>query len=91
MLGNIAISWERSIRNCVTTASCEAEYVARCHASKEALFIRVNLVFLLPELTGMQVDIFCENEDAKAIADKSSSASRCKHINVELHSIQGLM
>ena len=82
MLGDTAIGWKSSTQKCVTTATCEAEYVALCDASKEALFTRAVLVFLQPDLTGMRVDIFGDNEGAKAIADNPSSASRSKYIDV---------
>ena len=39
----------------------------------------------------MRVDIFGDNEGAKAIADNPSSASRSKHIDAKLHFIQGLI
>ena len=38
-------------QKCVTTATCEAEYIALCAVSKEALFMRAVLVFLQPGLT----------------------------------------
>ena len=38
----------------------------------------------------MRVDIFGDNEGAKAITDNPSSASRSKHIDVKLHFIRGL-
>ena len=38
VLGDSAIGWKSSTQKCVTTATCEAEYVALCDASKEALF-----------------------------------------------------
>ena len=38
------------------TATCEAEYVALCDVSKEALFTRTVLVFLQPDLIGIRVD-----------------------------------
>ena len=92
MLDYTVISWKSSTQKSVTTATCEAEYVALCDASKDALFTRrAVLVFLQPELSGMQVDIFGDNEGAKAIADNPSSASRSKHIDVKLHSIRGLI
>ena len=53
----------------MTAATCEAEYVAFCNASKEALFTRAVLIFLQLELTGMVVNIFGENGGAKAISD----------------------
>ena len=73
------------------TATCEAEYVALCDASKQAVFTRAILVFLQPELSGMRVDIFGDNDGAKAIADNPSSESRSKHVDVKLHFIRGLI
>ena len=40
MLGDTAIGWKISTQKCVTIATCEAEYVALCDASKNALFTR---------------------------------------------------
>ena len=91
MMGDTAIGWKSSTHNCVTTATCEAEYVAPCDASKEALFATAVLVFLQPDLIGMRVDVFGDKEGAKAIADNPSSASRSKHIDVKLHFIRGLV
>ena len=92
MLGDTAIGWKSSTQKCVATATCEAEHVSLCDASKEALFTRVVMVFLQLELSGMRVDIFGDNEGViKSIADNPSSASRSKHIDVKLHFIQGLI
>ena len=46
MLGDTAIGWKSNMQKCVTTATCEAECVALCDASKEALFTKAALVFL---------------------------------------------
>ena len=73
------------------TATCEAEYVALCDVSKEALFTRAVLVFLQPELIGIRVGIFGDNEGAKAIADNPRSVSRSKHTCVKVHFIRGLI
>ena len=91
MLGDTAIGWKSSTQKCVTTATCEVQYVVLCDASKDALFTRAVSVFLQPGLSGMRVDIFGDNESAKAIADNPSSASRSKHIYVKLHFIRGLV
>ena len=48
-------------------------------------------MFLQPELTRMREDIFDDNGGAKAIADNPSSASRSKHIDVNVHFILGLI
>ena len=93
ILDDRAISWKSSTQQCVTTATCEAEYVVLCDASKETLFTftRAVLVFLQSELSGMRVDIFGDSEGARAIADNPSSASRSKHSDVKLHFIRGLV
>ena len=91
MLGDTAIGWKSSTQKCVTTATCEVQYAVLCDASREALFTRAVSVFLQPELSGMRVDTFGDNESAKAIADNPSSASTSKHIYVEPHFIQGLV
>ena len=50
------------------------------------------LVFLQSELTRMKVDVFGDDsEGSKAIANNPSSASRCKHIDVKLYFIRGLV
>ena len=40
MLGDTTISWRTPTQNCVTTATCEAEFVPLCDTPKEALFIK---------------------------------------------------
>ena len=91
MLGDTAIGWKGSMQKCVTTATCEAEYVALCDVSKEVPFMRAVLVFLQPGSTRTREEIFRDIEGAKAIADIPSSASRSKHIDVKLHFIRGLI
>ena len=73
VLADTAIGWKSSTQKCVMG---EAEYVVLCDASKEALFMRAVLVFLWPDLTGMRMEMFGDNEGAKAIADNPSSVSR---------------
>ena len=91
MLGDKAIGWKSSTQKCVTTATCEAEYVALCDASKNALLTRALLVILQRDLIGMRVDIFGDNEGTKAIAYNPGSASRSRHIDLKLHFIRGLI
>ena len=53
--------------------------------------MRAVLVFLQPELTGVKVEIFGDNEGATTIAGYPSSASKSRHIDVKLHFIRGLI
>ena len=91
VFGDTTIDWKSSTQKCVTTASCEAKYVALCDESKEVLFTRAVLVFLQPELSGMRVYVFVDNESSKAMTDSPSSAWRSKHVDVIICFIQGLI
>ena len=91
ILEDTAIGWKSSTQKCVTTATCKAEYVALCYASKKVLFMKAVLVFQQPEQTGIRVDVFGDNGGAKAIADNPSSASGSTHIDVKLHFVRGLI
>ena len=53
--------------------------------------MRAVLVFLQPDLTGLRMEIFGDNEGATAIADNPSSASRSRYTGVKLHFIRGLI
>ena len=57
MLGDTSIGWKSSTQKWVTTATCEAEYVALSDASKEALFMRAVLVLLQPDSTRMRMRV----------------------------------
>ena len=46
MLVDTAIGWKSSTQKYVTTANCEANYVALCDASNETFFTRAVFVFL---------------------------------------------
>ena len=85
------MGWKSSTQNCVTSATCEADYLALGDAFKEALLKTAALVFVQPELTGIRLDIFGDNEGAKEIADNPRSVSRSKHVDVKLHFIRGLI
>ena len=53
VLGDTAISWKRGTQKCVTTATCEAEYVTLCDAAKEAIF--KIYIFFAAAVTGRDV------------------------------------
>ena len=59
--------------------------------AKFAIFERAVFVILQTQLAGMWLDIFVDNEDAMAIVNHPSSASRSKHIDAKFQFIQGLV
>ncbi|CAI7858067.1 unnamed protein product [Closterium sp. NIES-54] len=73
------ISWQSSKQELIALSSAEAEYIALCSATKEGLYPRELLeeakLAELPNFT-----LFCDNQSAIRIANKSGFANRTKHI-----------
>ena len=79
-----AVSWKSGLQAIVTLSSCESEYVALCAEVCEVMYLRS----LLYELGHEQVEstlVWEDNRAAILIAEQeTSSAGRCKHIDVKL-------
>ncbi|CAI7815522.1 unnamed protein product [Closterium sp. NIES-53] len=73
------ISWQSSKQELIALSSAEAEYIAPCSATKEGLYLCELLeeakLAELPNFT-----LFCDNQSAIRIANKSGFANRTKHI-----------
>ena len=86
-LNHGAVSWKSGLQPMVTLSSCEAEFVALCSAIVEAKYLRQ----LLTELGYPQPEptlIWEDNKAAIIVAEsETSSASRCKHIDVRFRFI----
>ncbi|CAI7877708.1 unnamed protein product [Closterium sp. NIES-53] len=76
------ISWQTSKQELIALSSDEAEYIALCSATKEGLYLRELLeeakLAELPNFT-----LFCDNQSAIRIANKSGFANRTKHIALQ--------
>ena len=72
-------------QHCVTLSTNEAEYVAIAQGAKTALFTRVVLAFLQPQLVGRMIDLFEDNQGGIATAENPISGGRTKHIDVRYH------
>jgi hypothetical protein len=84
MLNGGAISWASKKQECVVVSTCEAEYVALCHAVKETIWLRsvlASLQLLLPGPT----TVYEDNNGAKALAQNPNSHARSKHIDIRFH------
>ena len=84
----VAISWRSKKQTSVATPSCEAEYIASCLASKEAIW----LSRLQSDLIGKPVDgplpITIDDEGTIDLASNSISNDRSKHIKVQYHFVR---
>ena len=86
-LGGGVISWSSRKQQTVAASSCEAEYMAASHCTKEALWLRN----LLKCLGIPQIDptiLHCDNEGAISLTKDASLHSRSKHIDVAHHLVR---
>ena len=82
-LGSGAVSWSSKRQSLVTTSTCEAEYVASCHATKEAMWLRR----LLETLGHKQSTTTMHSDNAGSITLTKDATyhARSKHIDVQFH------
>ena len=80
-----AISWKSKKQSLVATSSCEAEYVASCMASKEAIWLARLCSILDPGYTNQPIEIRVDNNRAKYLAHNATINERTKHIDVQYH------
>jgi hypothetical protein len=79
-LGGAAVSWASKLQDTIATSTAEAEYMAACAATQEAVHLRL----LLREI-GMPQQctvIFEDNQPCIHIASNPVTSERSKHIDV---------
>jgi transposase InsO family protein len=86
-LGGGVISWSSRKQQTVATSSCEAEYMAASHCTKEALWLR-NLLKQLDMAQTNPTKLYCDNEGAISLTKDASFHSRSKHIDVAHHFVR---
>jgi hypothetical protein len=86
-LGGGAISWSSKKQGTVAGSSCEAEYVAADHSTKEALWLRT-LLRLLGYEQKHATTIHCDNQGAIALTKDPNFHARTKHIDVKHHFVR---
>ncbi|CAH9060191.1 unnamed protein product [Cuscuta europaea] len=89
-IGSGAITWSSKKQETVALSSSEAEYVAAGAAAKQALWIGK----LLKDLGCKQsneLELWCDNKSAIAMARNPAYHSRTKHIDVQYHFIRQLV
>lgn len=74
----------------VTLSSTEAEYVAYCQATKEAVWLRLLLKELgQPRLE--QTTLICDNNSAILLANNPEFHAQTKHIDTQVHWIREIV
>ena len=86
-MGLGVISWFRRKKSYVVLSTDEAEYVAACSASCEAVWLRK----LLSNLFDLQLDatcIYCENQSCVKLSENPVFHDNSKHIEIKYHYIR---
>ena len=78
------ISWSSKRQHTVAASSCEAEYIAQCNATKEAVWLRLLLKEIGYPTTG-PTTIFADNKSAIALANNPIYHGRSKHVDIQYH------
>ena len=67
----------------MTTSSCEAKYVASCHATKEAMWLHILLEILGHKQSTTVIHSY--NMGSIALTKDPSFHIKSKHINIQFH------
>ncbi|XP_014523651.1 uncharacterized protein LOC106779947 [Vigna radiata var. radiata] len=84
-LGDSPISWSSTKESVVALSSCEAEYIAACEATCQAMWLKSVMEGLKIELTGKIKSCI---DTAIDLAKHPTSHGRSKHIETKFHYIR---
>ena len=88
MLCGGPVAWTSKKQASVSTSTTEAEYVALCQGSKEAVWLRKLLQETgFPQFLGesLGIQMYSDNQSCIALAENPENHSRSKHIDVQYH------
>ncbi|KAJ7532294.1 hypothetical protein O6H91_14G081200 [Diphasiastrum complanatum] len=81
------ISWNSRKQKSVALSSTEAEYIAACQASKEAIWIRL-LLYDLHHTQFNATTILCDNMSCISLSLNPRFHGKSKHIKIQYHFIR---
>ena len=83
-----AVSWKSKKQTCVSTSTCEAEYIAMCLAAKESIWLSRLLADLLNKNPPQPIVLGVDNNGAIDTAKNASINHRNKHIDIQYHFVR---
>lgn len=83
-----AISWKSKKQATIATSTCEAEYMACCTATKEAVWISRLIADILQKTNPEPVTIGIDNNGTIFLANNPAINERSKHIDVQYHFVR---
>jgi hypothetical protein len=89
-LGSAMISWQSRKQSSIALNTAEAEYIAACSASCEAIWLRK----LLTDLFDLEMEattILCDNQSCIKMTKNLVFHDRSKHIEIRYHYIRDMV
>ena len=89
-MGSGVISWFNRKQSCVALSTTEAEYVATCSPTCEAVWLRK----LLYDLFDLQTDancIHCDNQSCVKLSENPVFHDKSKNIKIKYHYIRDMV
>lgn len=83
-----AVSWKSKKQTCVATSTCEAEYIALCLATKEAIWLSRLVSDITNSTTPQIIKIGVDNDGTIDTAKTTSINQRNKHIDLQYHFVR---
>ena len=84
------ISWKSRKQPTVALSTCEAEYMALCETSQEAVYLSRVLKDLIPTDVDEPVSIYGDNQGSLDLVRNPVKHNRTKHIDIRYHYIREL-
>jgi hypothetical protein len=89
-LGSGMISWISKKQSCVALSTAEAEYVAACATSHEAVWLQKLLTGLF-DIAMEATCILCDNQSCIKLSENLVFHDRSKHIEIRYHYIRDMV
>ena len=89
-LGSTMISWQSRKQSSIALSTTEAEYIAACSASCEAIWLRKLLTGLF-DLEMEATTILCDNQSCIKMTENPVFHDRSKHIEIRYHYIRDMV
>ncbi|KAG5871047.1 hypothetical protein JTB14_021194 [Gonioctena quinquepunctata] len=86
-LCNGAVTWSSKRQHAVTLSTTEAEYVASCQATKEAIWIR-RLMNDIGESVSIATPLNIDNQSAIKLIHNPEFHNRTKHVDIQFHFVR---
>jgi hypothetical protein len=84
------ISWQSRKQSSIALSTAEAEYIAACSASCEAIWLRKLLIGLF-DLEMRATLILCDNQSCIKMTENLVFHDRSKHIEIRYHYIRDMV